>query len=100
MMARRERRGGRRLARPRGLKREPICTECSHGERARRVDDRSWLNAPEEKLERFAAADWSWWYCGHCSSVWVVRIGVPGVVKLRIGYIDDATNKWHTVRSR
>jgi len=78
-------------------KREPVCTECSHGERAYKVNDpAATLHPPAERLERYPTTKWRWWFCPHCNSVWVMRLLFSGV-KLRIGYLEDGTSAWHDV---
>ena len=77
-------------------KREPLCTECSHGEPARPVNDPgTTLHPPATRLEQYLTTIWHWWRCGHCNSVWVVWALVPGVEKRRIGYLEDGTFAWH-----
>ena len=78
--------------------REPLCTACSHGERTRPIDDPTTIHPPSTRLQSFPTADWSWWLCSHCKSVWVVRALMPGIERRRIGYLDDVTLEWRDVR--
>lgn len=77
------------------VKREPVCTECSHP-RVSEIDDPRTLHPSPARLQRYPLREWRWWLCSYCNSVWVVRSVFDGV-KLRIGYLDDATFAWHDV---
>ncbi len=80
-------------------KREPICTNCSHGEEAFRVENLDLIRAPAPARERYPTREWAWWQCPHCDSIWVVQV-IPGAVeKHRIGFL-DAQDNWHDVRPR
>jgi hypothetical protein len=78
---------------------EPICRECSHGERGwYLIEDPATLNPPAKRTEQYPTNDWTWRECRYCHSIYVFRGWGPGMEMHRIGYRDDATSAWHDVK--